>query len=462
MGGGENNIRMDAPRGDKQTGPRWWLWVAVVLLVLVTAAMVGKFLHHDYKDAEVWYEAGRRALEGRSLAGLPHYRYPPTFAVLVAPLAALGFGPFFFVWYGVNVGLFGVSVWLTGEMVLPKRRRPHPLPPLRARRGGADDRGEDDRETRGEVPHASASRLSPSLAVPAALVAVYAIDTLFLGQTNILIMALVYWAFVEEARGRQWAAGLPLGAAIAIKVFPAPLLLYFAFRLRWRVVAAAVLCGMFLLFVLPGAARGFERNFREMADWGNRVALPFVSRGQAGDWGQHSLDFGNQSLTGVAGRLLMAVNAQVAAREGPDIYVNVADLDAAQVRRVVLAVSLALGLVLVLAIGWRRPADGLRQSTEYALAVTVLLLTSALSWTYFFVMLLLPATVAVELLGERERMGRMSAGMLKAALLGVGAATVLLASQHARALGCVFWASLLVFAALALAARRLRRQEGCE
>jgi hypothetical protein len=48
--------------------------------------------------------------------------------------------------------------------------------------------------------------------------------------------------------------------------------------------------------------------------------------------------------------------------------------------------------------------------------------------------------------------------MLKAALFGVGAATVLLASQHARALGCVFWASLLLFAALGVAALRLRRQ----
>jgi hypothetical protein len=379
--------------------------------------MVGKFLHHDYKDAEVWYDAGRRVLTGETLAGLPHYRYPPTFAVLVAPLAALGFPAFFFLWYGINLGLFGVSLWLAGEI--------------------ADSRGR---------------------MLPAVLVAVYAMDTLFLGQTNILIMALVYWAFLEEARGRQWLAGLPLGAAIAIKVFPAPLVLYFAFRLRWRVIAAAVLWSLFFLLLLPGAARGFQRNLAEVGDWADRVALPFVSRGEAGDWGQHALDFGNQSLTGVAGRLLMAVNAQVAARPGPDIYVNVADLDAAELRGVVLALSLALGLFLVWAIGWRRPADGLRRSTEYALAVTLLLLTSALSWTYFFVMLLLPVTVAVRLLAEGDRIGRVSVGLLKAALLAVGAATALLASQYARALGCVFWASLLLFFALALAAFRLRRQ----
>jgi hypothetical protein len=44
--------------------------------------------------------------------------------------------------------------------------------------------------------------------------------------------------------------------------------------------------------------------------------------------------------------------------------------------------------------------------------------------------------------------------------MGVG--TALLMRQYARALGCVFWASLLVFAALAMAALRLRRQAGEE
>jgi hypothetical protein len=66
--------------------------------------------------------------------------------------------------------------------------------------------------------------------------------------------------------------------------------------------------------------------------------------------------------------------------------------------------------------------------------------------------------VSVRLLAEGDRMGRVSVGMLRAALFGVGAATVLLASQHARALGCVFWASLLLFFALALAAFGMRRE----
>ena len=464
--GKENNSRMSGEgdmsrrvRGDAVPSGRrgWWRWAAAAVMLLVTAVMVGKFLRHDYKDAEVWYDAGRRVLAGETLAGLPHYRYPPTFAVLVAPLTALGFAPFFFLWYGLNVGLFGASVLLTGKLTLGPRpaspgggvRTSPPFPLSKSGEGGAG--GGDE-----ELPR-SASRLGHSLVLPVALVAVYAIDTLFLGQTNILIMALVYWAFLADLRGRQWTAGGPLGAAIAIKVFPVPLLAYFLYRRRYGVVASGVLWSLFFLFVLPGVVRGFGRNAQEVGEWSDRVAVPFVSHGRAGDWGQHSLDFGNQSLPAVARRFLTRVNAQVAAREGPGIYVNIAELGDRATGAIVLGLSLLLALVFAYACGWRATDDPVRRATEYALATTLLLLTSALSWTYFFVMLLAPTTAAVLLLGERERLGRWPERMLQASLMGLGAATVLLASQYARAVGCVFWASLLLFVSLVVAAVELRR-----
>ena len=122
--------------------------------------------------------------------------------------------------------------------------------------------------------------------------------------------------------------------------------------------------------------------------------------------------------------------------------------------------ALLLALVLAYACGWRATDDPLRRTTEYALATTLLLLTSALSWTYFFVMLLLPAAVAVRLSSERERLGRLPVSLLRASLIGLGAALVLLASQYARALGCVFWASLLLYMSLAVAAVCMRLGSG--
>jgi len=430
-------MRMSSAAGeDIREGRQWpdgaarWRWVAGALVAAITVVMVVKFRHHDYKDAEVWYDAGRRVLSGETLAQLPHYRYPPAFAVLVAPLAALGPAPFFFLWYALNLVLFGASLWLAQTLAFPR--------------------------------DAGGRRASW---VPTALVAVFALDTLFLGQTNILIMALVYWAFLDDLRGRQWRAGGPLGAAIAIKVFPVPLLAYFLYRRRYGVVVAGALWSAFFLFVLPAPVRGFHRNAVELRDWSDRVALPFVSHGKAGDWGQHSLDYGNQSLPAVARRFLTRVNVQVAAREARAIYVNVADLSSGAVNAVVLAVSSVLVLVLIYACGWSIPSgvegwparDRIQRAVGYSLATTLLLLTSALSWTYFFVMLLLPATVAVRLVTERDRVSALSVCMLRAALIALGAMTPLLMSQSARALGCLFWASLLLYATLALAAVDLRR-----
>lgn len=415
---------VEPPRGAlTPRGLRWARATAGVLLFLVTGVIIGKFLHGDYKDAEVWYDAGRRVLDGRSLAYLPHYRYPPTFAVLVAPLAALGFEAFFFIWYVLNVVLFAVSLGVAVRLASP-----------------------------GE----SAALRSRYFWVPALLVSAYAIDNLFLGQTNILIMALLYWAFWDDRRGRPWRAGLPLGAAIAIKAFPAPLLVYYLYRLRLRIVATAVLSCAFFLFVLPAPARGFRRNAEEVGDWVERVALPYLSRGEAGDWGQHGIDLRNQSLPAVARRLLTAVDSQVMATAREPLRVNVTDVPEGTVNAVVLAAFAALGAAFLWGCGLRRPRHALALAAEYGLATTLLLLVSALSWTYFLVTLALPLAVALRLMDVSELDGRAQTA-LRASLWAMGLAAILMVSDYARAAGNLCWGTVLLFLVLAYACRRLRR-----
>jgi len=409
------------PRSESRAA-RLALLTSGLLVLLLSAYMVGKILHGDFKDAEVWYDAGRRVLNAQGLANLPHYRYPPTFAVLVAPFCALGFAPFYFLWYVGNLWFFARSGGLARAICFPE-----------------------------------AEKVSLCYHwMPALLVAAFAVDNLVLGQTNILIMLLVYWSYLLDLRGRQWLSGVPLGAAIAIKAFPAPLLAYFLYRGRLRVVAAGVLSCAISLLLLPAPVRGFRRNLREVGEWGSRVVTPYLSRGQAGDWGQHALDFGNQSLPAVARRYLTHVDAQVMARGGEPIYVSVANLPPGRVNAIVVALFAALALSFVAACGIRHPSDRGRP-VEYGLATVLLLLVSALSWTYFFVMLLLPVTVALRLLERPKPLRPVSVWALRAALWGLVAATVLLVSHHARAAGNLFWAAMLMFVALALACRDLRR-----
>jgi hypothetical protein len=385
--------------------------------------MVVKYVNGDFKDAEVWYDAGRRVLDGDGLAGLPHYRYPPAFAVLIAPLCALGLGPFYFLWYAINVGLFGLLFLLTRSICFPQGQPPPPWYPW----------------------------------LPALLVAPFAVDNLVLGQTNILITVLVYWALLEDSRGRWWRSGIPLGAAIAIKAFPAPLVVYLLYRGRLRASLAAVLSCAFFLLVLPALVRGPQRNLREVEDWRRRVVAPYLSRGEAGDWGQHALDFRNQSLSAVAGRYLTHVDAQVMAKRGRPIFINVADLAPGQVYAAVLGLFAAMSVGFAVACGPRGPLTQTQLAAEYALASLLLLLVSAVSWTYFFVMLLLPVTVSVLLLDARDQLRPGPRRMLQVGFWAVPAAAVLLASDYARALGNLCWAAVLLFLALSVACWDLRR-----
>jgi hypothetical protein len=392
--------------------------------------MVVKFLAGDFKDTEVWYDAGRRVLAGASLAGLPHYRYPPIFAVLIAPLCAVPWPVFFFLWYAINVVLCVVSCGLAVRLVCPDGEQAEP-------------------------------RL---YWLPALLVGVFAVDNLFLGQTNILIMALIYWGFLEAARGREWLSGVPVGAAISMKAFPAPLLAYFLYRGQIRLVAAAVASCLFLLLLLPAPVRGLQRNLNEVVDWGRRVVMPYLSRGQAGDWGQHSFDFGNQSLGAVARRYLTEVDASVAARDDEPLHVSVANLTDRQATAAVLVLFAALGTTFLAACGWRRPRRRVEKVLEYSLATILTLLVSGLAWTYFFVMMLLPVTAALWLVRRRAELGRSSVLALRAGLWALALAVLLLSpslrfTQYVRALGSLCWAAVIMFAGLALARRDLHKSQ---
>ncbi len=446
-----NRTTPDTPSSEPPTGDRpapdahsraarTALLTAAVLALLLTLYMIGKFINSDVKDAEVWYDAGRRVLEGRTLANLPHYRYPPTFAVLVAPFCALGFAPFYFFWYLLNLWLLVPCLAAVRAICFgPGERVPlrdHWLPPLLVS--------------------------ARSYWLPLLLVAVFAIDNLILGQTNILIMLLVYWAFLADARRRPWLSGLSLGAAIAIKAFPAPLLAYFLYRGRLRIVAAALLSCAFFLLLVPAPSRGLRRNFREVSDWGRRVVMPYLSRGEAGDWGQHSFDFGNHSLPAVARRLLTRADAGVAARQDRPLFVNLADLTESQTNWILLAAFAALGIAFIAASGWRGPSSPTESAVEYSMAVALMLLASALSWTYFFVMLLLPITISLKLLADPARLRPVSVWVLRLSLWALVLAILLLypaarPTQYVRAAGSLCWATLLLFAGLALARRDLRQ-----
>jgi Glycosyltransferase family 87 len=118
------------------------------------------------------------------------------------------------------------------------------------------------------------------LAIAGVTAAAIALDpvyqTLFLGQVNLILLALILTDVWRVAHGRS--AGLGVGVAAAIKLTPAIFIVLFllAGKVRAAVTAAAVFagCGVIGLLVAPGASRQYWLHL--VFDTG-RVGAPYIS-----------------------------------------------------------------------------------------------------------------------------------------------------------------------------------------
>lgn len=79
------------------------------------------------------------------------------------------------------------------------------------------------------------------------------------GQFYIVLALLIVGAFYWRSRGKPIPAGVLLGVATAVKLYPAPLALYFVMRREWKLLAGFAF-GLLVSFVLSTAAFGWEVN----------------------------------------------------------------------------------------------------------------------------------------------------------------------------------------------------------
>ena len=118
--------------------------------------------------------------------------------------------------------------------------------------------------------------------------------TMYLGQINLLLMALVIWDLRQDER--HWWAGIATGFAAGVKLVPLIFIPYLLVTRKFR--QAAVATGFFAATVLLGFAilPGDSRDW-----WLNGL---FISDGRTGfvGWG------GNQSLRALATRFAGSIN----------------------------------------------------------------------------------------------------------------------------------------------------------
>jgi hypothetical protein len=189
---------------------------------------------------------------------------------------------------------------------------------------------------------------------------------IFQGQLNLVLLVLIIGTWWADRNDRPGWAGVFLGAATVIKLFPGFLFLYFIFQRRWRAIAsgaATIVVLTLLTTMLLGSA-----SYRDyVVD-----VLPTL-----GSWRS---SWSNASLLGFWSKLL-----------DPNVS---GSATAPLVRRPMLAfactgVSVLLVLATV-AVVIRKASTRTDRDHAFAVCLSAMLLVTPIVWDHAFLLLLLP------------------------------------------------------------------------
>jgi hypothetical protein len=188
---------------------------------------------------------------------------------------------------------------------------------------------------------------------------------MILGQLGAFLLLMIVGAVVADARERPVLAGLLVGTATALKLFPGLLLLYFLVHRRWRALAAA-LVGLGVWHGASIALFGVQ-TYRHFVVY----AMPEVLLYR--DW------WANYSITGTWYKLFAPTSGQ----STPLWF----DPTTAK-----FGAGITTGLVVILAayvIDRARRAGATRQA-GLAVLVTAMVMTTPIAWDHYFLFLLWP------------------------------------------------------------------------
>lgn len=253
--------------------------------------------------------------------------HPPTSVLLVLPFALLDYESAFFAWNLVSLAAFALSLWLIARE-LKFQFSPWAILPL----------------------------------VAAVLVCGPLFQQFNQGQLNLILLPLIVGAWIADRRGWPLLTGSLLGAAAAIKLFPAFLGLYFLVRGKWRAFGVSIGSGLLLTVVTAGVLgiAAYEDYVRD--------AMPQVSLFR--DW------WANCSLTGFWCKLF----------ETPSHHV-IPLWSSPWLARTGIAVSCLLVVIAVV-----RNVRSARSTDELDLAfgatTVAMLLVSPITWDHYFLLLI--------------------------------------------------------------------------
>lgn len=317
-------------------------------------------------DYRTWYEAGRNVLTGHEIYFLRtsseyDFIYPPACALFLAVASVLGQCGFIFVLVAITTIAWFVSARLSARLANGERGQPNAWLYL----------------------------------IPSFLVMVSIWSNYHLGQPSLVLLALMLGAFACLRAKREWSAGMLIALAAAMKAFPVVAIVYLVYRKYWKAAASLVLILIFLLLILPAPFRGgFERAWNDLQKWSAGM-LKYDAHG-VGQRPGRSQTWKNQSLVGVANRLLRHIDIDDTRPPDSPVYANIADLKFSTVNAIIVGVALALGIIFLVTMPPRHLRTPETDAIEFALLLLLMLMLTPLSYSYLFSWLMFPFAVVAQ------------------------------------------------------------------
>lgn len=353
--------------------------LAGLLLVLVIPFAADQWafqyrMRHHNPDLRGWLDNARELAAGGHADFYrrhPFYIYPPFFLTLIWPLTKLP--------TPVAAAVFEVVKWAALVVSLRLAWRLSSRP------------GED-------VP--------PIVALGSLVLTWRFIDNdLGMGNVNLLLLCAVLGGCWLVGRGRHVAGGFVIAVAASIKLTPALLLVYFAYKGWWRPCLGAAGGLLYCLVVWPAVILGWHSNWELLGGWYDAVVAGFLSHGAVRS--EHT----NQALVGIINRLF-----------GPHVAIlpdtRLAIFELSQTARDALRLLLTGGVLG--GVGWacrgrlQPRTQPVAFAAEISLVLVAMLLLSGLSWKAHFVTMVLPYAVLLAYLSDARHApcGRRTIGTL--------------------------------------------------
>lgn len=399
---------------------------AIVILGFSFIPVCNYFRGHT-KDYGKLYRIGQIALHNGDIYSKGksqtfQFMYPPTAAILLAPLSALGLLPFIVIFILINSTAWVASILLSAHLTTGQALRQHPL----------------------------------LYVVPTVCCMPYVWNIYLLGQPNLLLLACMLGAFTCLQLRKEWSTGAFIAMAAAIKAFPILSLVYLIYRRHWKAVLSTLVFLFFFLVLLPAPFRGFQRNMQDLKTWANGMVLHYEADSIA-QRPNRGYSWKNQSLIAVANRLLRPVGAFKLKNESR--YVNFLNLEFKYINVVIVIVGLGLCLFYITSMPRYILRTPHTDSIEYAILLLLILIFTPLSFTYFYVWLLYPLMVALHILltaPKSSREQRVLCVWFSVCLLLLSFMLPIPGFDRFEALGNTFWACVLLTIGLGYKMRRLK------